>query len=119
MEDNFSLDILENDPNSNNPNLDNSEDKKTDLKTKKQVPRPIKEIKGVLRGKSKQKLFVVSFEDSEKDETVTITQMHKLYAKQLLLFYEEHITKCPPGTIINPDISVSAKDDQSDVKPES
>ena len=39
MEDNFSLDILENDPNSNNPNLDNSEDKKTDLKTKKQVPR--------------------------------------------------------------------------------
>ncbi|OHT16901.1 hypothetical protein TRFO_41453 [Tritrichomonas foetus] len=62
---------------------------------KKLVPRPIKEIKGILKGKTKHRTFVVTFADTDKDEAVPITHMHKLYTEQLLRFYEAHIVKCP------------------------
>ena len=62
----------------------------------KQHARPIKEIRGILKGKMKQRTFVVLFADSEKEETVPIAQMHKCYMKDLLDFYEAHITQTVP-----------------------
>lgn len=63
--------------------------------TTKQHSRPIKEIRGILKCKMKQKTFVVVFADTEKEETVPIAQLHKYYTKELLDFYEAHIEQAP------------------------
>lgn len=79
-----------------------NDDKQSDSKSQqhntndnsaKQHARPIKEIRGILKGKMKQRTFVVVFSDTEKEETVPIAQMHKYYLNELLDFYEAHITQ--------------------------
>lgn len=74
--------------------------------------RTIKDIRGILKGKMKQRTFVVLFADSEKEETVPIAQMHKYYLKELLDFYEAHITK-------GAQVPVNSTEKAQDTKPTS
>ena len=76
--------------------LDEQGKEKTDsaaTESKKTTVRPIKEIIGIVKGKTKQRTFVVIFADSNKEETVPMAQMHKHYTKELLNFYEDHLTQ--------------------------
>jgi hypothetical protein len=52
--------------------------------------RQIQEIRGILANGS-ERMFVVRFVGTDKDEAVPKAMMHKLYLKELVKYYEAHI----------------------------
>jgi hypothetical protein len=65
--------------------------------------RQIQEIRGLL-GNGSERMFVVRFVGTDKDEAVPKAMMHKLYAKELLKYYEAHIEIAAPPVISKPPI---------------
>lgn len=80
---------------------------------KKFQTRQIAEICGIIPKDGKIYSFEVLFKDSSKKEFVSVQNMHKHYAKQLINFYEAHIEPMKVKEIDAPNTSSNDTDKEA------